>query len=119
MSMTEGEVGESTVIILNHYPRGWRGSCSRQSRSDLRRIEGGRTPRLHIVEGEVGVDRRVHGEDKHWEISQESRVFGADETTTTLGHMHAKTVERNGQAGDVKNIANENALPIEGEGNGT
>ena len=33
--------------------------------------------------------------------------------------MRAKTVEWNGQAGDVKNIANENALPIEGKNSGT
>ena len=119
------------IVILNHYLRGWRGSCSRQSRSDLRRIECGRAPRLHIVEcversrpteslkGEVGVDPRVHGEDKHWEINQESQVFGSDETTATLGHMRAKAVERNGQVRDMKNVANKNALPIEGEDSGT
>jgi hypothetical protein len=33
--------------------------------------------------------------------------------------MRAKTAERNGQAGDVKNVANENALPIEGKDSGT
>jgi len=33
--------------------------------------------------------------------------------------MFAKTVERNGQAGDVEDVADENALPIEGEDSGT
>ena len=31
---------------------------------------------IESLKGEVGVHRHVHGEDKRWEINQESRVFG-------------------------------------------
>jgi hypothetical protein len=80
----------------------------RATRLDIMKSREGSQLTQRFV-GEMTVSGRVHT----GEVDMHARVMTANETTTALTKMHAKAVEWNAKRGDVEDITNKQALPIE------
>ncbi len=62
---------------------------------------------------EVAIGARVDRQDKRWKVNQHSSLESANETASVLLEMSAKTVEWHRETGNVKDIADKNALSVE------
>ena len=64
---------------------------------------------------EVAISARVDQQDECRKVNQHSSLESANETASALLEMSAKIIEWHRETGNVKDIADKNALSIEGE----
>ncbi len=64
---------------------------------------------------EVAIGARVDQQEECWKVNQHSSLKSANETASALLEMSARTVEWHRKTRNVKDIADKNALSVEGE----
>jgi hypothetical protein len=63
----------------------------------------------------VAIGARVDQQEECWKVNQHSSLKSANETASALLEMSARTVEWHRKTRNVKDIADKNALSVEGE----
>ncbi len=66
----------------------------------------------------MAIGARVDQQDECQKVNQHSSLESANETASALLEMSTKTVEWHRKTGNVKDIADMNALSVEGEDGG-